>query len=35
MTTTFVDVDALEVLLEEVEHEGSLLRDYVMCVGYH
>ncbi len=27
--------DALEVLLEEVEHEGSLLRDYVMCVGYH
>lgn len=27
--------DALEVLLEEVEHEGSLLRDYVTCVGYH
>lgn len=27
--------DALEVLLEEVENEESLLRDYVMCVGYH
>ena len=26
--------DALEVLLDEVEHEESLLRDYVMCVGY-
>ncbi len=27
--------DALEGLLEEVEHEEVLLRDYVMCVGYH
>jgi CBS domain-containing protein len=27
--------DALEVLLEEVEYEEALLRDYVMCVGYH
>ena len=27
--------DALQVLLEEVENEESLLRDYVMCVGYH
>lgn len=27
--------DALEALLEEVEHEEDLLRDYVMCVGYH
>lgn len=26
--------DALEVLLSEVEQEESLLRDYVMCVGY-
>lgn len=26
--------DALEVLLAEVEQEESLLRDYVMCVGY-
>jgi hypothetical protein len=26
--------DALEVLLVEVEQEESLLRDYVMCVGY-
>ena len=26
--------DALEVLLTEVEQEESLLRDYVMCVGY-
>lgn len=26
--------DALEVLLDEVEQEESLLRDYVMCVGY-
>jgi CBS domain-containing protein len=25
---------ALEALLEEVEHEESLLRDYVMTVGY-
>ena len=27
--------DALEVLRKEVEHEEELLRDYVMCVGYH
>lgn len=27
--------DALEALLEEVEYEEVLLRDYVMCVGYH
>ncbi|HVB82463.1 MAG TPA: CBS domain-containing protein [Candidatus Binataceae bacterium] len=27
--------DALEALLEEVEHEEILLREYVMCVGYH
>jgi CBS domain-containing protein len=27
--------DALQVLLEEVENEESLLRHYVMCVGYH
>jgi len=27
--------DALQLLLEEVENEESLLRDYVMCVGYH
>lgn len=27
--------DALEVLLEEAEYEEELLRDYVMCVGYH
>ena len=27
--------DALEVLLEEVEYEELLLREYVMCVGYH
>lgn len=26
--------DALQLLLEEVENEESLLRDYVMCVGY-
>jgi CBS domain-containing protein len=26
--------DALEGLLEEVEYEEVLLRDYVMCVGY-
>ena len=26
--------DALEALLEDVEYEGELLRDYVMCVGY-
>ncbi len=27
--------DALEALLEEVEYEEILLRDYVMCIGYH
>lgn len=27
--------DTLEVLLEDVEYEEALLRDYVMCVGYH
>lgn len=27
--------DVLEVLLEEVEYEEILLRDYVMRVGYH
>jgi len=27
--------DALEVLLGEVENEETLLRDYVMGVGYH
>jgi CBS domain-containing protein len=27
--------DALEALLEDVEYEEVLLRDYVMCVGYH
>jgi CBS domain-containing protein len=27
--------DALEVLREEVEYEEVLLRDYVMCVGWH
>ncbi len=27
--------DALEALLGEVEYEEDLLRDYVMCVGYH
>lgn len=26
--------DALQVLLTEVEQEETLLRDYVMCVGY-
>ena len=26
--------DALEALLTEVEQEETLLRDYVMCVGY-
>lgn len=26
--------DALEVLLTEVKQEETLLRDYVMCVGY-
>jgi CBS domain-containing protein len=27
--------DALEALLEDVEYEEVLLREYVMCVGYH
>lgn len=27
--------DALEALLEEVEYEEILLREYVMCMGYH
>jgi CBS domain-containing protein len=27
--------DALQVLLKEVQDEEALLRDYVMCVGYH
>ena len=27
--------DVLEVLREEVEYEEVLLRDYVMCVGWH
>jgi hypothetical protein len=27
--------DALQVLLVKVENEESLLRDCVMCVGYH
>lgn len=27
--------DALEALREEVEYEAVLLRDYVMCVGWH
>ena len=27
--------DALEALLDEVEYEEILLREYVMCVGYH
>lgn len=27
--------DALEALLEELEYEELLLREYVMCVGYH
>lgn len=27
--------DALQALLEDVQHEEELLRDYVMCVGYH
>lgn len=26
--------DALEALLEEVEYEEVLLREYIMCVGY-
>ena len=27
--------DALEALLRELEYEEALLREYVMCVGYH
>ena len=27
--------DALQVLLKEVENEESLLRDYVMGIGFH
>lgn len=27
--------DVLQVLLQETEYEEALLRDYVMCVGYH
>ena len=27
--------DALQLLLQESKDEESLLRDYVMCVGYH
>jgi CBS domain-containing protein len=27
--------DALDALLDEVEYEEVLLREYVMCVGYH
>ena len=27
-------LDVLEALLEEVEHEGMLLRDYVMSIGH-
>jgi CBS domain-containing protein len=27
--------DALEALLASVEYEGTLLRDYVMGIGYH
>jgi CBS domain-containing protein len=27
--------DALEALLTETQDQESLLRDYVMCVGYH
>lgn len=27
--------DALEALLVEAEYEEQLLREYVMCVGYH
>lgn len=26
--------DVLQALMQEVEHEEALLRDYVMCVGY-
>jgi CBS domain-containing protein len=27
--------DALQVLLEEVEYDGSFIRDYIMGIGYH
>jgi len=27
--------DVLQALLREAGHDGTLLRDYVMCVGYH
>lgn len=27
--------DAVQALLEEVQYEEELLRDYVSCVGYH
>lgn len=27
--------DALQALMQEVQDEESLLRDYVQCVGYH
>jgi CBS domain-containing protein len=27
--------DALDLLRQEVQHDEELLRDYVMCVGYH
>jgi|SRR5579872_754427 len=27
--------DALEALLKDVEYEEVLLREYVMCIGYH
>lgn len=27
--------DALQALMQEVDYEESLLRDYVMTVGYH
>jgi CBS domain-containing protein len=27
--------DALQVLLEEVEYDGSFIRDYIMGTGYH
>jgi predicted transcriptional regulator len=27
--------DALQALMQEVENEEALLRDYVMCAGYH
>lgn len=27
--------DVLNALVEESQHEGQLMRDYIMCVGYH